>query len=71
MRHRVYGRLARREIHSNQRGISECGRARLTDRDVAELNRASRLAQRSNFVDRMMDEVVRSTPSSAPMRSMT
>ena len=28
-------------------------------------------AQRSNFVDRMIDEVVRSTPSNAPMRSMT
>ena len=27
--------------------------------------------QRSNFVDRMIDEVVRSTPSNAPMRSMT
>src|SRR5271167_3324498 len=26
---------------------------------------------RSNFVDRMMEEVVRSTPSSAPIRSMT
>ena len=27
--------------------------------------------QRSNFVDRMIDEVVRSTPSNAPMRSIT
>jgi hypothetical protein len=27
--------------------------------------------QRSNFVDRMIDDVVRSTPSNAPMRSMT
>jgi len=30
-----------------------------------------RVTQRSNFVDRMIDEVVRSTPSNAPMRSMT
>ena len=30
-----------------------------------------RRPQRSNLVDRMIDEVVRSTPSSAPIRSMT
>src|SRR5271167_4992739 len=33
--------------------------------------RRQQYVHRSNFVDKMIDEVVRSTPSSAPMRSMT
>jgi hypothetical protein len=44
--------------------------ARASHRRQQDAQRLRR-SHRSNFVDRMMDEVVRSTPSSAPMRSMT
>jgi hypothetical protein len=53
------------------RRIKRTHMPRLEAHDAPKRACFDRCTQRSNFVDKMIDDVVRSTPSNAPMRSMT